>query len=348
MNTLLPLAFGAILAASTNSFGATILTGPSFTGAAKAPLAGVLQLTTAESSRVSVSVDDGAYTWERNFYDYGTAHAEPLLGFRPGRTNVIRVTVYDKFRNAVTAAQPLIFVTAPLPSDFPKSVLFTNQPDKMEPGYTLFRIVNYNTGRAYVTVVDNQGQVVWYSSAVPTTAEVRQLDNGDLFIPLSTSFTEVNLLGETVKSWAVTNTLRINPHEGLPTGHDSILYINDDSRLVSGFPTSATDPNAPTQTTKLLFNRVIEMSATNGTVLNNWSLIDMLDPLRISYLTFTIHSGLGWDCEHANTVIEDPRDDSSFPCDTRTPSSSSPAPPGSSSGSSARTRTGARIFNPTS
>jgi len=45
-------------------------------------------------------------------------------------------------------------------------------------------------------------------------------------------------------------------------------------------------------------------------VVNNWSLIDMLAPLRIDYLTFTIRSGLGWDSEHANAVIEDHRDNS--------------------------------------
>jgi hypothetical protein len=59
-----------------------------------------------------------------------------------------------------------------------------------------------------------------------------------------------------------------------------------------------------------MYNRIIEMSAVNSALSNNWSLIDMLDPLRIDYLTFTLKSGLGWDSEHANAVIEDPRDNS--------------------------------------
>jgi hypothetical protein len=36
----------------------------------------------------------------------------------------------------------------------------------------------------------------------------------------------------------------------------------------------------------------------------------MLDPLRISYLTFSFHNAMGWDWGHENAVIEDPRDHS--------------------------------------
>jgi hypothetical protein len=51
------------------------------------------------------------------------------------------------------------------------------------------------------------------------------------------------------------------------------------------------------------------MSATNSALLNTWSLIDILDPTRIDYLTFLIPF-YGVDAQHANAVIEDPRDNS--------------------------------------
>ncbi len=287
----------------------TILTGPSVATAANAPLAGVLTLTTDDPSRVSVSVSDGTNTWQRNFYDYATNHSIPLLGFKSDRTNLIAVTVHDKFRNAVTAADPLEFITDPLPSDFPPSLLITNQPAKMEPGYTLLRIVNRNTYRAYLTVVDNAGEVVWYSR-VTSTSDVRQLENGDLFIPLTRSFVEINMLGNTVRTWNVPSGLNINLHDGVPTPHGTILYLNDASKVVSDFPTSATDPDAPLQTTNVLYNKVVEISATDSKLLNTWSPIDVLDPRRLTYLTFQIRNwNLGWDIEHANALIEDPRDD---------------------------------------
>jgi hypothetical protein len=300
------------LGVSIGSQAITISSGPAFTQAAPAPLAGTLQLTTDVSSRVSVSVSDGMETWKRDFYDYGMTHTVPLFGFKPGRTNNTTVTVWDRFRNGFTAAAPIVFITDPLPASFPVFTVLTCNPEKMEPGYTLFRVADVETGASYLTLMDNNGQVVWYcpSSEVATLLDVRQLDDGNLFLPLFNSFTEVNLLGQVIQSWPVPGNLAIDPHDGVPTDHGSILYLSDQSQTVSGFPTSATDPNAPTQTTVLDFQRVIEMSSTSGAVLNNWSLLDMLDPSRVTYLTFTTYSDLGVDCEHANAVIQDPRDDS--------------------------------------
>lgn len=290
--------------------GLTVSSPPTFQVASNAPLAGTLRLTTDTPSRVSVSVNDGPEPWTRDFFDYGTVHAVPLYGFKPGRTNDITVTVRDRLRHAVTITPPVRFVTGPLPTNFPVLKALVSQPAKMEPGYTLFRGQNNNTTVGYVTLVDARGQVVWYSGTVSSLEEVRQLTNGNLFIHLATNFIEVNLLGETVRSWNSPQGLKVDLHEGLPTPHGTILYLNDDTRVVANFPTSSSNPSAPKQTTSVQFNRVIEMSATTGALLNNWALLDMLDPVRISYLTFTSRTALGWDCEHANAIIEDPRDNS--------------------------------------
>jgi arylsulfate sulfotransferase len=301
--------FVAIASVSVCSHALTISSGPAFMPASNAPLAGVLTLTTDQPSRVSVSVSDGTNTWARKFYDYRTAHFFPLLGFKPGRTNQITVTVHDKYGNEFTAPEPAVFITGPLPSDFPTIVLLESKPEKMEPGYTLSRLVNRNDNKAYLSVVDSSGEVIWYS-AVPTTSDVRQLENGDLFIPLTTNFVEINMLGNTVNTWVVPAGLTINLHDGVPTGHGTILYLNDASRVLTNFPTSASDSNAPTQTTSVLYNRIVEISATNASLLNLWSPIDVLDPRLLTYLTFDSHVALGWDIEHANALIEDPRDNS--------------------------------------
>ena len=297
-----------IVITSTRSNGIVISSGPSFVPAANAPLAGSLQLTTDVPSRVTVTVNDGQTTWSKTFYDYATSHSIPLLGFKPSRNNQITVTVFDKSWNAATAASPVIFNSPAQPSDFPPCVLLRSEPDKLEPGYTLFRILNRINNRAYVGIVDSLGEIVWYSG-VATTADVRQLTNGDLFIPLSTSFVEINMLGNTVQTWNVPANLPINLHDGVPTPHGTILYLSDASRAETNFPTSATNPNAPRTTANVLFNKVVEISATNSALLNTWSPIDFLDPRRLTYLTFDMNTSLGWDIEHSNAVIEDPRDD---------------------------------------
>ena len=76
----------------------TILSGPSFTKAPMAPLAGRLRLATDVPSRVSVSVSDGVENRERNFYDYGTTHFVSLFGFKPGRETKVCNSYFDSKR----------------------------------------------------------------------------------------------------------------------------------------------------------------------------------------------------------------------------------------------------------
>ncbi len=306
------MALAVALSAPLVASGVTILSAPAFTPAPSAPLAGTLFLTTDVPSRVSVSVNDGLETWERDFFDYGTNHAVPLYGFKAGLSNSITVTVWDKFRNTFTAPAPLLFVTDPLPATFPTINVLVSEPDLMEPGYTLFRVLNYTANRPYTTLIDNTGEVVWYSpmSQVPIGIDVRQLPDGNLFVFGDTNFSEVTLLGDIVNTWTVPDNLTIDEHDGVPTDHNTILYIYDYSHVVSNFPTSATFPAAPTATTTVAANSVIEMSSTNGALLNEWDLIDLLDPVRVSYLTFTVPDTLGVDWGHANAVIEDPSDHS--------------------------------------
>ena len=113
---LLPLlAINSIFILPFNTEALTILSGPVLTNSPNAPLAAALQLTTDDYSRVSVAVDNGQQTWQRDFYDYDTAHVVPLLGFKPSQTNTITVTVYDRSGNGFSAGQPIQFRTGPKP-----------------------------------------------------------------------------------------------------------------------------------------------------------------------------------------------------------------------------------------
>lgn len=289
----------------------TILSGPTFTPSAAAPLAGVLSLTTANDTRVSVSVNDGSSVWTRAFHSYGTTHAVPLLGFKPDRTNVITVTLYDKRRSSLTAPGPVVFVTDPLPADFPRGVLVTNIPAKMEPGYTLFKISkisNRNLREGYLAIVDDYGRVVWYSG-VTTSGDVRQLENGDLFSPKSNGFDEYDMLGNLVRTWSSPDGYVVDTHDGVPTDHGSILFLNDATKVLTNFPASVTGTNT-LDSVPVIYCRVVEISMTNSELLNVWSPIDVLDPYRITYLTFSGNPTDGYDIEHANAVLDDPRDDS--------------------------------------
>jgi len=287
----------------------TVASGPSFTPATNAPLAGLLQVSTDVNSRVSVTVNDGVTNWTRDFYDFGTTHSEILVGFKPGRSNQIQVTCYDQERNATTS-EPLAFTTASLNPNFPVSVVFTNQPDAMEPGYTLYILQQNNVG-AYVTLMDNSGNVVWYKPWTTHDFDVRQLDDGNLFIEQaspSNNFVEVDLLGNTVRTWTGATGYPLNEHDGVPTAHGTILYVSDVSETVSNFPSSIAT-NAPLVTKKIDDNPVVEISASNSALVNAWSPMDILDPTRITYLSLQTPDAFGVDNEHANAVIEDTNED---------------------------------------
>lgn len=304
-----------LLTISSQSYAMTILSGPTFTPAANAPLAGLLQITTDANSRISVLMSDGTSTWEKNFYDFSTNHSEPLLGFKPNQTNEILVTVYDQNQNAYTSPQLLTFVTAPLPAHFPLWTVLTSEPDKMEPGYTLFiASINGDASSVYIIMLDNSGNVVWYRPWTPTDVDVRQLDNGDLFIQQqnpSNNFVELNMLGDIVNTWNPPAGYPVNVHEGVVTDHGTILYLSDDSEVVSNFPSSVTNPNAPLMaTTNVDNNPVVEISFTNAALLNVWSPLDMMDPTRVTYLSYEYPSAYGVDNEHANAVLENTNDNS--------------------------------------
>ena len=70
-------------------------------------------------------------------------------------------------------------MTAPLPADFPHSVVLHNEPGNMEPGYTLFIVQNRTAKTGYITMMDNLAEVVWYRPAPSAgVVDVRQLANG--------------------------------------------------------------------------------------------------------------------------------------------------------------------------
>lgn len=285
----------------------TFVSAPVFTPATNAPLAGILRLATDVPSRVTVSVNDGRESWVKNFYDHSVQHALPLYGFKPDRTNQINISVHDQLGHAIAVEDPLVFITEPLPADFPNIHLLKADRERMEPGFTLFRLEVHNNTYAYAIIIDANGEVVWYGDT-PSRADVRQLPNGNLFVPSTNRFVELNLLEETVRTSVVPTNLLIDPHDGVPTDHGTILYLSDALKTVTDYPTSVSDPAAPVKTAQVRYEKIVEVSADDSSLLHTWSPIDQLDPRRISYLVGRI--GTNWDSEHSNAIIEDPSDKS--------------------------------------
>jgi len=206
------------------------------------------------------------------------------------------------------APEPILFVSAPLPTNFPTIVVLESKPEEMEPGFTEFKATRANTGSAYVIIVDQAGEVVWFYGIPSNVWGERRLKDGDFLIPHPRSFSKVNMLGQTVRTWDLPGGMTYH-HDVLPTERGTMLFLSDASRTVTNYPTSTTNSAAPLQTTTVWHNPIVEMSFETGAILNTWSDIDMLDPTRIGYLSLARNT-LGYDWTHSNAVIEDKRDDS--------------------------------------
>lgn len=319
------------------------VSGPTVVFSENAPLAAVLTLTSDEPTEVTVDVSNNSVETNsvsnttRDFSvpgsGFATEHAITLLGFRPGESYSIRVTLRDVEDNE-TVLDSIIVNTAPLPEGFPPIQVMTSVPELMEPGVTIFPVRAFGPNPEFGSVfvaVDETGEVVWYRRfQLIGYGDIRRISNGNfLFVKDDFTITEMNVLGDIVREWHT--TLNKNPGTGsipvdVPVFHHEVfemengnfLVLSVEPRSLENYPTSDTDPDAPLETAVVIGDVVTEFSPTDGTVVNQWRLLDMIDPYRIGYDSLTgfwnsvfpeFEQGTR-DWTHGNAVIHDASDDS--------------------------------------
>ncbi|MBW1769221.1 MAG: aryl-sulfate sulfotransferase, partial [Deltaproteobacteria bacterium] len=235
----------------------------------------------------------------------------------------------DEGNNDVIEPTVLEVTTEPLPQDFPV-ISVTSTPELMEPGVTLFEAAGY------LVAVNETGEVVWYHRIQffnPSfDRDVRRMSNGNLLLLLARrKMLELDMLGNIVRIWhpaGSTNgdkgsipvdTLAFH-HEVYEMESGNFLIFSIEFRLIDNFPSSTTNPSAPTETALVAGDVVVEFTP-KGAVVNEWPLLDILDPLRINYGAFRGDwdffyeevfgvSEVTRDWSHGNGVIHDPTDDS--------------------------------------
>jgi arylsulfate sulfotransferase len=267
-----------------------------------APLAGVVEAETNVPARATLAVTGATESWTVQLPEYATDQYLPVLGLVPDSTYTVTVTFTDAAGTSVVSNPPLQAVTPPLPADFPEILVSVSQPEKMEPGYTLLDRV---TGTDYQIIVDADGDVVWYST-VAGRDTVRLL-NGHLRWRSNTSIWEFDLLGNQEPSIAL-GAANLH-HEFFRTAYGAYLSLSREIITVNDYPTSDTDPAAPTQTAQIEADVMVEFGL-DGALLDSWSLADIIDPTRIGYMSLDADESGVYDWSHSNAIIHDHRDDS--------------------------------------
>jgi len=296
---------------------------------ASTPLAALLELKTSGLSRVSINVSDGIDQWSEDFEELNSNHSLPVLGFKANRVHTVTVRVLDI--DGIDLIEPVVFdvITDPLPEAFPQ-ISVTSIPELMEPGVTLFE------ASGYLIAVNEIGEVVWYHDiqffSGNLDRDVRRMNNGNLLLLLPRGrIVELDMLGNIINMWHPSGSEEGDPgsiavdtlafhHEVSEMQSGNLLVLSVEFRRFSDYPTSAFDPFAPTDSAIVAGDVIVEF-APDGTVVNEWSLLDMLDPFRINYSSLLgiyddfLESVIGApvetrDWSHGNAVIHDPSDDS--------------------------------------
>jgi len=265
----------------------------------QSPLVKVLTVETLVPTRIDVNLTEDGETRSIAFDALASAHEVDLLALHAGTGFTVDVTATAEDGTVGTSA-PVDFSTDPLPADFPVINVLVSDPARMEPGYTLLGEVGTDLEdlSKYIIIVDERGEVVWYWDAdVPGGTELEFTERGTIITAVrdevaydDTHLLEIDMRGDVVREYAGAYA---NPRAGaividVPVLHHDVGDAPDGGLFALGwerlshpaYPTSETDPLAPTAPAELAVDMAVEL-APDGTVLETWSFADLLDPNRI-------------------------------------------------------------------
>jgi hypothetical protein len=208
-------------------------------------------------------------------------------------------------------------------------------PQRREPGMMLFNVRGDTRARkgpahrGWLLGVDQSGAIHCIHQSDAPVQGVRRLPNGNLLVTIVDGLVlEMTLAGAVVRRWYATGKYRDRTppaggiaveaetfHHGVNLGPDgNMLLLSMEIREYDRWPGSATDPQAPRERAKVVGDIVMEVRP-DGSKANEWRMLDLLDPYRISYGSRANYWAVrGYpdtmDWCHANGTCYDARDDS--------------------------------------
>jgi len=267
-------------------------------------------------------------------------HTVPLLGLRAETTYNVEVSHGQ-------AGASSSFTTGSLPADMPP-IEAESSPDDMSSGLTLFNVIplggpggdNGPTDDGYLVAVDEAGEVVWYYRQTHSIQDVRRSADGDLlFIHHETGVRRIDVTDDSMVEWSGTTGLDDAPeddhgrayagdgairvetdqmhHEVIELPNGNLMTLSREMREVDGYPEPLCDEGDEfTGRYEVVTDTVVEFDPGDGSVVAEWSLFDMVDPLDnldvirpsefcSQYLTDVYPDLEARDWTHANAVVLD-------------------------------------------
>lgn len=304
----------------------------------RVPLVAIIDFESPVDVIPSLEISDGDRQWEQPWPVVpAKKHRIAVMGMRPDREHTIRVRADTPGGGQSQLSDPLKFTTPPLPKNFPPLEIVRADPEKMEPGITLFAaniwresvsILDYG----YIVAVDNEGEVVWFCHTNDRIADMRILKNGHILYQHGNYryAYEIDIMGRDINRWVATNLTMSPSKDSIPikidTLHHDLMELPNGNFMTlateihefDNYPTSEFDADAPTAPAHVVCDAVIEFDAETGKIVERFHLKDILDPNRIGYISL----GSFWkdkyndfigatsrDWSHANAIVYLPNED---------------------------------------
>jgi hypothetical protein len=271
-----------------------------------------LDLTVTSASGTNTIASDGPWDF----------HALPVLGLRPGQWVQVAYRVTDNLDRLLLSGE-LDLETPPLPERFPLFEILAHDPARMEPGHLLLDIkVPKDNGAkdppeqmAYLVVLDEQLEVVWYFHAPDKIGAVTLTQDHLLMGLMNGNAVLWDWFGQRVETWYsnpdTTSSIAVDAldfhHEVLPQADGGFWTLSYQATTVDAYPTSYADPTLLGEETLIDDSLILHVQA-DGSLSQAWAMAERLDTTRIGYDSLDKISNQRWDWGHANALTLDPTD----------------------------------------
>lgn len=269
------------------------------------PLAPILKVITDEPVTVEMLIFDGDKAFVNDIGKQPNAvHSLPILGVAAGRLANISLRLTDLAGNQTDLLNAATWAAPELPDDFPPLTITVNDVSKMEPGVTFLPINRWDqqagVQEGWVVAVDERGEVVWWTYSPLRLGQVERSRNGRLRVGLQQTWAaEINAFGIPEAAWwpSALNPSS-TPEWSFPVDTESIHHdivelpatVNGGRMLVLGlerrtfdfYPADVVTPSILAEDVEVAGDEILEVDF-DGTVLQRWSLFDIIDPERMCY-----------------------------------------------------------------
>jgi len=312
MTRVLPLLLALLLSCSPGDTGeppgsisidATIAANP------LSDLSALVSVETQEACEVAVQFQEpGSSVHVTGASVQGTSHEIVVVGMR-SNTDYSLVPIALDGDDEIGRGDELFFTTGDLPVDVPDFEVVVHDPDRVQPGITVFGPVKPGGQEmgTFLIGVDETGEVVWYHRAAEDDAFVvdrmaRALPNGNLLTMGYDRIREISVGGEIIEEVAADQA-------GYERFHHDVIRTPEGTWMTLAHELQEVDVPALGGPSPVLGDRIVEVGV-DGEVLWEWSTFDHLDTTRFpTDLSQEWINDEFYDWTHANAVVHVEQDD---------------------------------------